>query len=129
MHVIRMSMELSILYCKGLPVKISIKWCISVPEEQRRPRRNAYISTCLPLSRMKRVNSFHASFLIFILFLVVHRFFQNNVFKKFFLFRVTGLQIYGAPAPLTHYFKIWCTTFQGSGPSGGVLLSCQIIPL
>ena len=26
-----------------------------------------------------------------------------------------GLQIYGEPAPLPHDFKIWCTTFQGSG--------------
>ena len=32
-HINTISMELSILYSKGLLVKISIKWCISVPED------------------------------------------------------------------------------------------------
>ena len=32
-HINTINMELSILYSKGLLVKISIKWCISVPED------------------------------------------------------------------------------------------------
>ena len=28
-----------------------------------------------------------------------------------------GLQIYGGPGSLSHDFKIWPITFQGSGPS------------
>ena len=31
-HIGTISMDLSILYFKGLPIKISIKWYISVPE-------------------------------------------------------------------------------------------------
>ena len=37
----------------------------------------------------------------------------------------TGLQIYGGPGSLSHYFKIWPITFQGSGPSGPILFSCE----
>ena len=33
----------------------------------------------------------------------------------------TGLQIYGGPGSLSHDFKIWPITFQGSGPSGPIL--------
>ena len=29
----------------------------------------------------------------------------------------SGLQIYGGPGSLSHDFKIWPITFQGSGPS------------
>ena len=32
-HIDTISMELSVLYFKVLLVKISIKWCISVPED------------------------------------------------------------------------------------------------
>ena len=31
---------------------------------------------------------------------------------------LSGLQIYGGPGSLSHDFKIWPITFQGSGPSG-----------
>ena len=34
----------------------------------------------------------------------------------------SGLQIYGGPRSLSHDFKIWPITFQGSGPSGPILL-------
>ena len=37
---------------------------------------------------------------------------------------VTGLQIYGGPGSLSHDFKIWSITFQGSGP---ILFSCEKI--
>ena len=37
-----------------------------------------------------------------------------------------GLQIYGGPGSLSHDFKIWPITFQGSGPSGPILFSCLI---
>ena len=37
----------------------------------------------------------------------------------------TGLQIYGGPGSLSHNFKIWPITFQGSGPSGPILFSCE----
>ena len=43
--------------------------------------------------------------------------------------RHSGLQIYGGPGPLSHDFKIWPITFQGSGPSGPILLSCEKISL
>ena len=33
-----------------------------------------------------------------------------------------GLQIYGGPGSLSHDFKIWPITFQGSGP---ILFSCE----
>ena len=38
---------------------------------------------------------------------------------------VSGLQIYGGPESLSHDFKIWPITFQGSGPSGPNLFSCE----
>ena len=38
----------------------------------------------------------------------------------------TGLQIYGGPGSLSHDFKIWPITFQGSGPSGPILLVVKI---
>ena len=37
------------------------------------------------------------------------------------------LHIYGGPGPLSHDFKIWPTTFQGSGPKVPMLLSCKKI--
>ena len=37
----------------------------------------------------------------------------------------SGLQIYGGPGSLSHDFKIWPITFQGSGPSGPILFSCE----
>ena len=40
-----------------------------------------------------------------------------------------GLQIYGGPGSLSHDFKKWPITFQGSGPSGPILLSCEKISL
>ena len=36
-----------------------------------------------------------------------------------------GLQIYGGPGSLSHDFKIWPITFQGSGHSGPILFSCE----
>ena len=42
---------------------------------------------------------------------------------------LAGLQIYGGPGSLSHDFKIWSITFQGSGPSGLILLSCEQISL
>ena len=39
------------------------------------------------------------------------------------------LQIYGGPGSLSHDFKIWPITFQGSGPSGPILFSCEQISL
>ena len=42
-----------------------------------------------------------------------------------FIFTDTGLQIYGGPGSLTHDFKIWPITFQGSGPSGPILFSFE----
>ena len=36
-----------------------------------------------------------------------------------------GLQIYGGPGSLSHNFKIWPITFQGSGPSGPILFSFE----
>ena len=41
----------------------------------------------------------------------------------------TGLQIYGGLGSLSHDFKIWPITFQGSGPSGTILFSCEKISL
>ena len=41
----------------------------------------------------------------------------------------SGLQIYGGPGSLSHDFKIWPTTFQGSRPSGPILFSCEKISL
>ena len=38
----------------------------------------------------------------------------------------SGLQIYGGPGSLSHDFKIWPITFQGSGP---ILFSCEKISL
>ena len=35
-----------------------------------------------------------------------------------------GLWIFGGPRSLSHDFKIWPITFQGSGPSGPTLFSC-----
>ena len=40
-----------------------------------------------------------------------------------------GLQIYGGPGSLSHDFKIRPITFQGSGPSGLILFSCEKISL
>ena len=42
---------------------------------------------------------------------------------------VPGLQIYGGPRSLSHDFKIWPITFEGSGPSGPILFSCVKISL
>ena len=39
------------------------------------------------------------------------------------MFVHAGLQIYGGPRSLSHDFKIWPITFQGSGPSGPILFS------
>ena len=36
-----------------------------------------------------------------------------------------GLKIYGWPGMLSHDFKIWPCTFQGSGPTGPILFSCE----
>ena len=44
-------------------------------------------------------------------------------------FMVTGLQIYGGPGSLSQDFIIWPITFQGSGPSGLILFSCEKISL
>ena len=42
------------------------------------------------------------------------------------LFKYTaGLQIYGGPGSLSHDFIIWPISFQGSGPSGPILFSCE----
>ena len=46
-----------------------------------------------------------------------------------FLHTVTGLQIYGGPGSLSHDLKIRPITFQGSGPSGPILFSCEKISL
>ena len=40
---------------------------------------------------------------------------------------VAGLQIYGGHRSLSHDFKIWPITFQGSGPSGAIPFSCEKI--
>ena len=40
-----------------------------------------------------------------------------------------GLPIYGGPGSLFHDFKIRPITFQGSGPSGPILFSCEKISL
>ena len=40
-----------------------------------------------------------------------------------------GLQIYGGPGSLSHDLKIWPITFQGNGPSGPSLFSCEQISL
>ena len=37
----------------------------------------------------------------------------------------SGLQIYGGPGSLSLDFKIWPITFQGNGPSGPILFSCE----
>ena len=42
---------------------------------------------------------------------------------------VSGLQIDGGPGALSHDLKIWPITFQGSGPSGPILFSCEKISL
>ena len=39
----------------------------------------------------------------------------------------TGLQINGGPRSLSHDFKIWPITFQGSGPNGPIPFSCEKI--
>ena len=39
----------------------------------------------------------------------------------------SGLQTYGGPESLSHDFKIWPITFQGSGPSGPILFRCEKI--
>ena len=44
-------------------------------------------------------------------------------------FSHAGLQIYGGLGSLSHNFKIWLITFQGSGPSGPILLRCEQISL
>ena len=41
------------------------------------------------------------------------------------IFANAGLQIYGGPGSLSHNFKIWPITFQGSGPSGPILFMCE----
>ena len=41
----------------------------------------------------------------------------------------TGLQINGGPRSLSHEFKIWPITFQGSGPCGPIRLSSEKISL
>ena len=41
----------------------------------------------------------------------------------------SGLQIYGGPGSLSYDLKIWPITFQGSGPSGPILFSCEKISL
>ena len=38
----------------------------------------------------------------------------------------SGIQIYGGPGSLPRDFKIWPITFQGSGPSGPILLVVKI---
>ena len=40
-----------------------------------------------------------------------------------------GLQIYDGPGSLSHDFKIWPITFQGSVPSGPILFSCEEISI
>ena len=45
------------------------------------------------------------------------------------LYTSAGLQIYGGPGSLSHDFKIWPITYQGSGPSGPILFSCEKISL
>ena len=71
-HIDTIRMELSLFYFKELQVKISIKSCISVPEDcfilansadsdEMPPYAVFHLvftvcqSTCLPISRMKRV--------------------------------------------------------------------------
>ena len=38
---------------------------------------------------------------------------------------ISGLQIYGGPGSLSHDFKIWPITFQGSGATGPIHFSCE----
>ena len=45
--------------------------------------------------------------------------------NKIFTCAFAGLQIYAGPGSLSHAFKIWPITFQGSGPSGPILFSCE----
>ena len=40
-----------------------------------------------------------------------------------------GLQIYDGAGSLSHDFKVWPITFQGSGLSGPILFSCEKISL
>ena len=48
---------------------------------------------------------------------------QGELFDP--LMSATGLQTYVGPGSLSHDFKIWPITFQGSGPSGPILFSCE----
>ena len=51
---------------------------------------------------------------------------KNPRFWSTFVIRLmAGLQIYGGPGSLSHDFRIWPITFQGSGPSGPILFSCE----
>ena len=43
------------------------------------------------------------------------------------MYQNAGLQIYSGPGSLSHDFKIWPITFQGSEPSGLILYSCEKI--
>ena len=47
--------------------------------------------------------------------------------QNIYISDVAGLQIYGRPGALSHDFKIWPITFQGSGPSGSILFICEKI--
>ena len=54
---------------------------------------------------------------------------ENTLFDRDLWVKVTGnvagLHIYGGPGSLSHDFKIWPITFQGSGPSGPILFRCE----
>ena len=49
----------------------------------------------------------------------------SAVFLNIGLTHTSGLQIYGGPGSLSHDFRIWPITFQGSGPSRPIRFSCE----
>ena len=55
--------------------------------------------------------------------------FMFHVCLCYVMLSCPGLQIYGGHGSLSHDFKIWPITFQGSGPSGAIIYGCENISL
>ena len=63
-----------------------------------------------------------------LIWITLAKIFKHSV-TQIKIYTSSCLQIYGGPGSLSHDYKIWTITFQGSGPSGPFRLSCEKISL
>ena len=73
-----------------------------------------YVITCTPLVQYALGIDKVATFQVLRKPMLEH---EHSILNWYKYRYDTGLQIYGGPGSLSHDFKIWPITFQGSGPT------------